>query len=63
MNDEVDGRKCCDNCIFYEWYYDRCNRWMCFINNPRSVCGYWLERPTIKKVRDEKEVSESATTE
>lgn len=16
--------KCCDNCIFYEWYYDRC---------------------------------------
>ena len=45
--------KCCDNCIFYEWYYDRCKRWMCFINDPRSVCSFWLERPTIKKAYSE----------
>ena len=45
--------KCCDNCIFYEWYYDRCKRWMCFINNPRSVCSFWLERPMIKKSNSE----------
>ena len=35
--------KCCDNCIFYEWYYDRCKRWMCFISNQRK-CLWVLVR-------------------
>lgn len=31
--------KCCDNCVFYEWYYDRCKRRIIFKNlGSRSWC-------------------------
>lgn len=21
------NEKCCDNCKYYEWYWDKCNKW------------------------------------
>ena len=36
MND-INNRKCCDNCTHYEWYYDKCKKYNC-IMDARSVC-------------------------
>lgn len=33
-------RRCCDNCAYYSWYYDYCNKWDCEVDD-RSVCGEW----------------------
>lgn len=30
-------KKCCDNCQYYNWYYDWCNKWKCEIDF-RSCC-------------------------
>lgn len=60
-------KKCCDNCKYYEWYYDKCNKYNCEVDG-RSVCnGYesttkWLNteqrvyltdyNPTIELVKN-----------
>ena len=23
---------CCDNCIHYHWYYDKCDKWDCSVD-------------------------------
>lgn len=28
---------CCDECYYYQWYYDYCEKWEC-IMNPKSIC-------------------------
>ena len=33
----------CDDCEYYEWYYDRCNKWNCEVDG-RSVCSAFKER-------------------
>ena len=33
-------KKCCDNCFYYNWYYDLCSKWNCIIDN-RYVCNCW----------------------
>lgn len=33
-------RECCDNCKYYDWYYDKCDKYNCEVDR-RSVCnGY-----------------------
>lgn len=34
--------KCCDTCAHYHWYYDRCDKWDCEVDD-RSVCDEWRE--------------------
>ena len=29
--------RCCDNCAYYSWYYDKCDKWQCEVDS-RSVC-------------------------
>ena len=31
-------KKICDNCIHYNWYWDKCNKYNCEID-ARSVCS------------------------
>ena len=42
--------KCCDNCKWYGWYWDRCERWQCEVNR-NSRCNGW-ETKEIKKSED-----------
>ena len=60
-------RECCDNCKYYDWYYDKCDKYNCEVDR-RSVCnGYesmtkWLNEgqsiyltdynPTIELVKN-----------
>ena len=37
------SKKCCDNCSYYRWYYDYCDRWGCKVDG-RSVCDEHKER-------------------
>lgn len=30
--------KCCDNCKYYEWFWDKCNKWDCEVDD-RSCCS------------------------
>lgn len=30
-------QKTCDNCKYYHWYYDKCDKWNCEVDS-RSVC-------------------------
>lgn len=32
--------KCCDNCIYYRWYYDHCDLFDCEVD-ARSMCAMW----------------------
>jgi hypothetical protein len=25
----IENKKCCDNCKWYEWYWDKCTKWDC----------------------------------
>ena len=35
--------KCCDNCMYYQWYYDKCDKWECNVDE-RSVCACFVPR-------------------
>lgn len=37
---ERKSMKCCDNCIYYKWYFDWCTKWKCEMDY-RSVCDFW----------------------
>lgn len=32
--------KCCETCIYYHWYYEKCEKWD-FETDLRSVCDDW----------------------
>lgn len=34
----MKNKKCCDTCKYYEWYYDKCNKYNCEVDD-RSVCS------------------------
>lgn len=39
----MNSKKCCDNCIYYSWYYDYCKLWNIKIDS-RYVCNNYKER-------------------
>ena len=51
-------KKCCDNCKYYQWYYDKCDLFNAEVDG-RSVCDSYEERynsemgKTISLVREE----------
>ena len=40
---DMKSKKCCDTCKYYEWYYDKCNKYNCKVDD-RSVCSSHKER-------------------
>lgn len=32
--------KCCDTCLYYEWYYDKCTKFNCKVDY-RSCCSMY----------------------
>ena len=38
----MNTHRCCDNCIYYNWYYNRCNKYDCEMDE-RSVCIFFTE--------------------
>lgn len=38
-------KKCCDTCVHYEWYYDKCTKYQCEVD-PRSICTLYQSRNT-----------------
>ena len=32
------NNQCCDNCTYYQWYYDWCEKWHCEVDF-RSKCN------------------------
>ena len=41
--EDMKNKKCCDTCKYYEWYYDKCNKYNCEVDD-RSVCSSHKER-------------------
>lgn len=41
MKKEED--KCCDKCVYYEWYYDKCTKWDT-TTDFRSCCSTYESR-------------------
>lgn len=41
------NNKCCDNCIYYHWYEDRCEKYECE-TDARSVCSSYISRNNNK---------------
>ena len=39
--------KCCDKCIYYEWYYDHCKKWNCNVDD-RYCCNFFKDRKVEK---------------
>ena len=39
----MNSKKCCDNCIYYQWYYDYCKLWDVKIDS-RYICNNYKER-------------------
>jgi len=37
----MNSKKCCDNCIYYSWYYDYCKLWNVEID-ARSICNNFI---------------------
>lgn len=33
----------CDNCIYYNWYYDWCKKWKCKVDD-RSICNNFINK-------------------
>ena len=33
-------KPCCNNCIYYRWYYDKCILYNCSMD-ARSICSSW----------------------
>jgi len=44
--EEQESKRCCDNCIHYRWYYDKCIKWDCEVD-ARSMCNNFERRPSI----------------
>lgn len=44
-------KKCCDTCKYYEWYFDKCQKYNCEVDN-RSVCSLHEERKAINMILD-----------
>jgi len=42
----MNSQRCCDNCTYYNWYYDRCNKYDCE-TNARSVCASFTEKQKL----------------
>ena len=40
--------KRCDNCKWYGWYWDKCERWQCEVNR-NSRCSYWEGKENKKE--------------
>ena len=40
----------CDDCVYYDWYFDLCKKWGCEKDN-RSYCD-WFEEPPKEKKHD-----------
>ena len=40
--DDLRFKFCCNNCVYYEWYYDKCTKHACK-TDARSVCYDYLD--------------------
>ena len=45
MNTNMISDKCCDTCIYYEWYYDICNLYHCETDS-RAMCNRYKTKLT-----------------
>lgn len=43
------NEKCCDNCIHYHWYYDKCDKWNCIVDGRSCCTGFTTNEPTGDK--------------
>ena len=43
-------KKCCDTCKYYEWYYDKCNKYDCEVDD-RQICSMYESRNKNEKVQ------------
>lgn len=41
----MNSNKCCDNCIYYHWYYDFCELWNVKVD-ARSICNSYKNNLT-----------------
>ena len=42
----MNTHRCCDNCNYYNWYYNRCNKYDCETDE-RSVCASFAENEKL----------------
>lgn len=40
--DTVKPVRCCDNCSYYNWYWEFCTKWNCE-TNPWLVAPCWVD--------------------
>lgn len=38
----------CDNCKYYHWYYDYCDKWQCVVDN-KSVYNCYEPRKEVSE--------------
>ena len=50
MESKIDKK--CDTCISYEWYYDKCNKFNCEVDD-RSCCSFWKSKEGSKCQKEE----------
>ena len=50
----MSSKKCCDNCRYYEWYYDWCNLFKCEMD-ARSRCNSYKGRREMDCCNDNRE--------
>ena len=49
--ERTEIKKCCDNCIYYKWYYDKCTKFDCEVD-ARSVCSEFVAFESGRKNND-----------
>lgn len=58
----MDG-KCCDNCKWYKWYWDRCTKWNCECDARERHSCFEETVATWKDVRETLEELKQAVEE
>lgn len=44
--------RCCDNCKYYGWYYDFCDKWKCEVD-AQSCCSEHSRRKEEERSEDD----------
>ena len=44
---DMSKEKCCDNCIYYQWYRDFCEKYQCEMD-ARNMCSEFEGRQRYK---------------
>lgn len=42
-------KECCDNCKYYQWYYNKCDKYDCTID-ARSVCNSYVSNKILPDI-------------